>query len=78
MNELYQICATRAESRKSATQEILIASVPQPGAPRPSMSDLTEELGDQEYSATRGGPTITKRHTVFYVDDYPSRLRKKE
>ena len=75
MNELYQTCATRAESRKPATQEILIASVPQPGAPRPSMSDLAEELGAQEYSATRRGQTITKRQTVFYVDDNPRALR---
>ena len=75
MNELYQTCATRAESRKPTTQEILIASVQQPGAPRPPMSDLTEELGDQKYSATRGGPTITKRHTVFYVDDNRRALR---
>ena len=33
MNELYQTCATRAESRKPTTREILIASVPQSGAP---------------------------------------------
>ncbi|MGB8581953.1 MAG: response regulator [Candidatus Sulfotelmatobacter sp.] len=39
------------------------------------MSDLTEELGAQEYSATRGDPTITKRQTVFYVDDNPRALR---
>jgi len=75
MNELYQTCATRAESRKPTTQEILIASLPQRDAPRPHMSDLTEELGDQEYSATRGGPTITKRQTVFYIDDNPRALR---
>jgi CheY-like chemotaxis protein len=75
VNELYQTCATRAESRKPTTQEILIASVQRPGAPRPPVSDLTEELGDQEYSATRVGPTITKRHTVFYVDDNRRALR---
>jgi CheY-like chemotaxis protein len=39
------------------------------------MSDLTEELSAQEYSATSGGPTITKRQTVFYVDDNPRALR---
>jgi CheY-like chemotaxis protein len=75
MNELYQTCATRAESRKSTTQEILIASVPQSGAPSPHMSDPTEELSDQEYSATRGGPTAAKRQTIFYVDDNPRALR---
>ena len=77
MNELYQTCATRAESRKPTTQEmeILTASVPQPGAACPHTSDLTEELSDQEYSATRGGPTITKPQAVFYVDDNPRALR---
>jgi CheY-like chemotaxis protein len=75
VNGLYQTCATRAESGKPTTQEIPIASVQQPGAPRPPMSDLTEELGNQEYSATRGGLTITKRHTVFYVDDNRRALR---
>jgi hypothetical protein len=48
MNELYQTCATRAESRKPTTQEILIASVPESCATRPHMSDPTEELADQE------------------------------
>jgi hypothetical protein len=71
MNEVYQTCATRAESRNPTTQEILIASVPQSGAPSPHMSDPTEELSDQEYSATRGGSTVTKRQTIFYVDDNP-------
>ena len=75
MKELYQTCATRSESRRPTTQEIPIASVPQLAAPHPHMSDLTEELGAQEYSATRGGPTITKRQTVFYVDDNPRALR---
>src|SRR5258708_203329 len=39
------------------------------------MSDPTEELSDQEYSATRGGPTETKRQPIFYVDDNPRALR---
>jgi PleD family two-component response regulator len=52
-----------------------IASVPQLAAPHPHMSDLTEELGAQEYSAIGGGPTITKRQTVFYIDDNPRALR---
>jgi PleD family two-component response regulator len=75
MNKLYQTCATRAESRKPTMQEKLIASVPQSGAPSPHMSDPTEELSDQEYSATRGGPTVTKRQKIFYVDDNPRALR---
>ncbi len=75
MKELYQTCATRSESRRPTTQEIPIASVPQLAAPHPHMRDLTEELGVQECSATRGGPTITKRQTVFYVDDNPRALR---
>ena len=75
MNELYQTCATRAESRKPTTREMLIASAPQSGAPSPHMSDPTEELSDQEYCATRGGPTVTKRQTIFYVDDNPRALR---
>jgi len=53
MIELYQTRAKRAESRQPTTQEMLVASIPQSGAPRPHVSDLTDEIGDQEYSATR-------------------------
>jgi hypothetical protein len=43
--------------------------------PSPHLSDPTKELSDQEYSATRIGPTVKKRQTVFYVNDNPRALR---
>lgn len=71
MNDFYETNATRTESRKTHSAELLA----QFADDLPKPSDLTEELGTQKYPARGKGRNMRNPRTVFYVDDNPKALR---